>query len=130
MREVPAPLAMTSTMRRGSSPALAPSTIASAAAALCTATSRLDEFHQAAVAERAEVVTDPGEGGEHVMNARERGLVAAAVQREIARPGLRPGARQRTVQQRHSDRAQPVVRHLLRLKRKGAEFGDDCSRNR
>jgi hypothetical protein len=84
-----------------------------------------DELHPAAVAEFAEVMRRPGEGVEHRRHAAKGGLVAAGIDREVARHRLRPGAGDRAVQQGDAGGGEAVARRRLDRDRQGADLGDD-----
>jgi hypothetical protein len=87
-----------------------------------------DKFHPAAFAERAEIVADPGETVEHRAGAAESGLVAAAIEREIAGHSLRAGAGQRAIERDDARGGEPVARPLLDVDRQGADLGDNETR--
>ena len=128
MREVPAPLAMTSRMRSGVEPGLGAEHDRLGGGGVVHRDQQIgDEFHPAAVAELAEIVADPGEGGEG--NSRHRAYAASSPLPYSARSRVRACAPVPDSGQSSSvmpAAREPVVRHLLRLDRKGAEFGDDA----
>ncbi|HEY1504802.1 MAG TPA: hypothetical protein VGF92_10925 [Stellaceae bacterium] len=87
-----------------------------------------DEFHLAAVAEGTEIVRRAGEAVEHRLGAHVGRALAAGVDREIARQGLRAGARKRTIEQRDAAAGKHRARFLFGFDRQGAELGDDEAR--
>ena len=103
-----------------------PSTIASARRDVVDGDEQIgDEFHLAAVAERAEVVRQAREPGEDRGATLVGGAVARGIDDEVARHRLRAGAAQRAIEERYTGFGEGIARALLRLDRQCAQFGHD-----
>ena len=100
MRELPAPLPITSRMRSRVEPGLGAEHDRLGGGGVVDGDQQIgDELHPAAIAERAEIMADPRKGGEGVTAAAIGGLVAARIDREVAGDGLRAGAGDRAIEQ-------------------------------
>src|SRR5713101_6404366 len=125
MRDVPAPLPMTLTISSGSSPALMPSTMASALATLWMATSRLARNFILLPLPNADVMGQAREAGEDRGAALAGGAVARGIDDEVARHRLRAGAAQGAIEHGDADFGEGVPRQLLRFDRQRAKFRHD-----
>ena len=87
-----------------------------------------DEFHPAAIAERAEIGALPGEIGKQRRAPGDGDAVAAGIDDEIALFGLRAGAAQRTVERDVAGFRQDVFEAKFVGDGKGAQFDHDARR--